>query len=64
MTPQPTPSPRHGQIRIPAPNAASVAMRYAPLSQRDRFNPMTWANTGSSYGDVYVRALFAFVSWR
>src|SRR5262249_12294017 len=32
-----------GLLAIPAPGAAAVTMRYAPLSQRDKFNPPAWA---------------------
>jgi 1,4-alpha-glucan branching enzyme len=37
------PTGRYGLLAIPAPGAASVTMRYAALSQRDRFNPAAWA---------------------
>src|SRR5579871_1475637 len=42
MPPQPTGRP--GLMRIPAPSASSVAIRYAPLSNRDQFNPAGWPN--------------------
>lgn len=38
----PQPAERYGLIRIPAPAANSVSVRYAPLSQRDVFDPKTW----------------------
>ena len=40
MPPQPTG--RYGLLRIPAPAANSVAIRYAPLTNRDVFNPASW----------------------
>src|SRR5579863_4777414 len=40
MPPQPTG--RIGLLRIPAPAASSVAIRYSPLSDRDQFNPVAW----------------------
>jgi glycosidase len=36
------PTGRLGLVRIPAPDAKSVAMRFAPLAQRDKFAPSTW----------------------
>jgi 1,4-alpha-glucan branching enzyme len=38
----PQPAERYGLIRIPAPAAASLSIRYAPLSQRDVFDPAAW----------------------
>lgn len=40
MPPQPTG--RYGLIRIPAPGAAGISVRYAPLTQRDVFDPASW----------------------
>jgi pullulanase/glycogen debranching enzyme len=40
MPPQPTE--RYGLIRIPAPGAAGISARYAPLSKRDEFDPASW----------------------
>ncbi len=40
MPPQPTD--RYGLLRIPAPNAAGVSARYAPLADRDNFDPTAW----------------------
>lgn len=40
MPPQPTG--RYGLMRIPAPAASSVAIRYSPLTNRDQFNPPGW----------------------
>lgn len=40
MPAQPTGQP--GLMRIPAPNAKKIVMRYAPLSQRDKFDPSIW----------------------
>jgi 1,4-alpha-glucan branching enzyme len=31
-----------GRIRLPAPEARTVEMRFAPLAARDRFDPRTW----------------------
>jgi 1,4-alpha-glucan branching enzyme len=36
------PTGRLGLLRIPAPSAKTVVMRFAPLAQRDRFEPATW----------------------
>jgi 1,4-alpha-glucan branching enzyme len=38
----PHPTGRVGLLRIPAPTASAVAMRYAPLADRDIFNPSGW----------------------
>jgi len=40
MAAQPTGRP--GLVRIPAPNATKVEVRFAPLAQRDKFAPHTW----------------------
>jgi 1,4-alpha-glucan branching enzyme len=40
MPPQPTG--RYGLMRIPAPLAQSVVMRFAVLAERDKFDPSTW----------------------
>src|SRR5579883_2782107 len=40
MQPQPTDHP--GLLRIPAPAASSLAIRFAPLTDRDHFNPKLW----------------------
>ena len=40
MQPQPTDHP--GLLRIPAPAAHSLSMRFAPLTDRDHFNPPQW----------------------
>ena len=40
MPPQPTG--RYGLIRIPAPRATTVSIRYAALADRDQFNPPAW----------------------
>lgn len=39
----PHPTERYGLLRIPAPTVATLAMRYAPLSDRDEFYPANWA---------------------
>jgi hypothetical protein len=44
MPPHPTEQP--GLIRIPAPNASSLKLRLAPLSDRDRFDPSAWPEYG------------------
>ena len=36
------PTGRYGLLAIPAPGVAGVTMRYAPLEQRDKFNPTLW----------------------
>jgi glycosidase len=36
------PTGRYGLLAIPAPGATGVTMRYAPLTQRDEFNPPAW----------------------
>jgi glycosidase len=36
------PTGRLGLVRIPAPGANKVAMRFAPLAQRDKFAPPEW----------------------
>jgi 1,4-alpha-glucan branching enzyme len=36
------PTGRPGLLRIPAPSATTVVMRFAPLARRDRFEPATW----------------------
>jgi len=40
MQPQPTDHP--GLLRIPAPAASSLSIRFAPLTDRDHFNPVLW----------------------
>ena len=40
LAPHPPDSP--GLIRIPQPSAAHIDIRYAPLAQRDTFDPTTW----------------------
>jgi 1,4-alpha-glucan branching enzyme len=40
MQPQPTDHP--GLLRVPAPSAQSLAIRLAPLADRDHFNPLLW----------------------
>lgn len=42
MQPQPTDHP--GLLRIPAPAATSLAIRFAPLADRDHFNPILWTH--------------------
>jgi 1,4-alpha-glucan branching enzyme len=39
---QPHPTDHLGLIRIPGPSLSAVNLRFAPLSQRDRFDPATW----------------------
>ena len=36
------PTGRLGLLRIPAPGANKVEMRFAPLAQRDKFAPAGW----------------------
>ena len=36
------PTGRLGLLRIPAPDANKVEMRFAPLAQRDKFAPAGW----------------------
>jgi hypothetical protein len=36
------PTGRPGLVRIPAPDANQVVIRYAPLAQRDNFAPAAW----------------------
>ena len=43
MQPQPTDHP--GLLRIPAPAASSLAIRFAPLTDRDHFNPVLWKHS-------------------
>src|SRR4051812_42510655 len=43
MVASPQPTGRYGLLRIPAPNARSVTARYASLTNRDKFDPATWA---------------------
>ena len=38
----PQPSERYGLLRIPAPSARTLTLRYAPLSERDKFDLATW----------------------
>jgi glycosidase len=40
MTPQPTG--RYGLLRIPAPSATSMAIRFAAIANRDQFDPAAW----------------------
>jgi len=40
MTPHPTD--HLGLLRVPGPDLSSVALRFAPLSARDHFNPSSW----------------------
>ena len=37
------PTGRYGLLRIPAPSATSVSIRFASLEDRDEFNPVDWA---------------------
>src|SRR4051812_10897101 len=39
------PTGRLGLLRIPAPAAQKVTMRFAPLAQRDEFDPPGWRAT-------------------
>ena len=39
---QPHPTGRPGLLRIPGPALAAVAIRFAPLSDRDNFDPNSW----------------------
>lgn len=38
-------SPTEGVLRIPAPGARTVEVRFAPLTARDRFDPQGWQRT-------------------
>jgi 1,4-alpha-glucan branching enzyme len=38
----PHPTGRYGLLRIPAPTATAFAMRFAPLTDRDKFYPANW----------------------
>ena len=51
MAPQPTE--RYGILRIPAPAAAGVTMRHAPLNQRDDFDPATWPTQALAKSAAY-----------
>ncbi|HWC95569.1 MAG TPA: alpha-amylase family glycosyl hydrolase [Candidatus Sulfopaludibacter sp.] len=39
---QPRPTGRPGLLRIPAPSAIRIDLRFAPLAGRDRFDPASW----------------------
>jgi len=54
MPPQPTG--RYGLLRIPAPRAQSVDMRFAALAARDKFLPTTWPVAS-------LRPVAAFAGW-
>jgi 1,4-alpha-glucan branching enzyme len=41
---QPHPTDHPGLLRIPGPGLNSLTMRFAPLSDRDRFNPSSWTS--------------------
>ena len=52
MSPQPTG--RYGLIRIPAPGATGVWIRYAALQDRDQFNPVAWPSIALTPSATYA----------
>jgi glycosidase len=52
LGPQPTDHP--GFLRIPAPSAAGLLIRYSPLADRDRFDPTTWPTHALTPSAQYV----------
>ena len=52
MSPQPTG--RYGLIRIPAPGATGVWIRYAALQDRDEFNPPAWPSIALTPSATYA----------
>src|ERR1700733_11648261 len=40
----PHPTDHLGLLRIPGPNLNALAVRFAPLSDRDHFNPSSWVS--------------------
>lgn len=54
MTPHPTD--HLGLLRIPGPGLSSVAIRFAPLTARDNFDPATWPQHP-------LTASAAFIGW-
>ena len=52
MSPQPTG--RYGLIRIPAPGATGVWIRYAALLDRDEFNPPAWPSIALTPSATYA----------
>ena len=51
MSPQPTG--RYGLMRIPAPGASGVSVRYASLLNRDQFNPPAWPTVALTPSAAY-----------
>jgi glycosidase len=49
----PQPTGRYGLIRIPAPNATGVSVRFASLLDRDQFNPPTWPTVALTQSTAY-----------
>jgi pullulanase/glycogen debranching enzyme len=53
MAASPQPTGRYGLLRIPAPNAGTVTARYAPLADRDDFDPTKWATQTLTKSDQF-----------
>src|ERR1700722_2552040 len=51
MPPQPTG--RYGLIRIPAPGANTVSVRFASILNRDQFNPPAWPSVALTPSSAY-----------
>ena len=51
MPPQPTG--RYGLIRIPAPGATTVSVRFASILNRDQFNPLAWPSVALTPSSAY-----------
>ena len=43
---QPHPTDHPGLLRIPGPGLNTLSIRFAPLSDRDQFNPLSWVMYG------------------
>jgi pullulanase/glycogen debranching enzyme len=50
----PQPPERYGLIRIPAPGATGVSVRYAPLTKRDEFDPASWPKQALRSSPLYA----------